>query len=192
MVFDFSQGQYQRDIARARTFGFTKDVEMMRSRGLGLGGSMDNVIVVDDSRVLNAEGLRYGDEFAKHKILDAIGDLHVLGQPLLAAYSAYRSGHALNNKLLRALLADPTCARDREFRRRIAGTAGLCRAGPGMVIFRLVFGLLLLAALLCFAMYIGTQRRVWMQRGLVVLKWTVLAGLGFFGVIALERLTPLL
>jgi UDP-3-O-[3-hydroxymyristoyl] N-acetylglucosamine deacetylase len=107
VVFDFSQGQYQRDIARARTFGFTKDVEMMRSRGLGLGGSMDNVIVVDDSRVLNAEGLRYGDEFAKHKILDAIGDLHVLGQPLLAAYSAYRSGHALNNRLLRALLADP-------------------------------------------------------------------------------------
>ena len=107
VVFDFSAGQYARDIARARTFGFTKDVEMMRARGLGLGGSMDNVIVVDDSRVLNAEGLRYGDEFAKHKILDAIGDLHVLGQPLLAAYSAYRSGHALNNKLLRALLADP-------------------------------------------------------------------------------------
>jgi UDP-3-O-[3-hydroxymyristoyl] N-acetylglucosamine deacetylase len=108
VVFDFSTGQYKRDIARARTFGFTKDVEMMRSRGLGLGGSMDNVIVVDDSRVLNAEGLRYGDEFAKHKILDAIGDLHVLGQPLLAAYSAYRSGHALNNKLLRKLLADPS------------------------------------------------------------------------------------
>ena len=107
VVFDFSEGQYKRDIARARTFGFTKDVEMMRARGLGLGGSMDNVIVVDDSRVLNAEGLRYGDEFAKHKILDAIGDLHVLGQPLLAAYSAYRSGHALNNKLLRKLLADP-------------------------------------------------------------------------------------
>jgi UDP-3-O-[3-hydroxymyristoyl] N-acetylglucosamine deacetylase len=107
VVFDFSEGQYKRDIARARTFGFTKDVEMMRSRGLGLGGSLDNVIVVDDSRVLNAEGLRYGDEFAKHKILDAIGDLHVLGRPLLAAYSAYRSGHALNNKLLRALLADP-------------------------------------------------------------------------------------
>jgi len=107
VVFDFSEGQYKRDIARARTFGFTKDVEMMRARGLGLGGSLDNVIVVDDSRVLNAEGLRYGDEFAKHKILDAIGDLHVLGRPLLAAYSAYRSGHALNNKLLRALLADP-------------------------------------------------------------------------------------
>ncbi len=108
VVFDFSQGQYKRDIARARTFGFAKDVEMMRSRGLGLGGSLDNVVVVDESRVLNAEGLRYGDEFAKHKILDAIGDLHVLGQPLLAAYSAYRSGHALNNKLLRTLLADPT------------------------------------------------------------------------------------
>ena len=106
VVFDFSEGQYQRDIARARTFGFTKDVETMRARGLGLGGSMDNVIVVDDSRVLNAEGLRYGDEFAKHKILDAIGDLHVLGQPLLAAYSAYRSGHALNNMLARALLEE--------------------------------------------------------------------------------------
>jgi UDP-3-O-[3-hydroxymyristoyl] N-acetylglucosamine deacetylase len=108
VVFDFSQGQYKRDIARARTFGFTRDIETMRSRGLGRGGSLDNVIAVDDSRVLNAEGLRYGDEFAKHKILDAIGDLHVLGQPLLAAYSAYRSGHALNNRLLRALLADPT------------------------------------------------------------------------------------
>ena len=108
VVFDFSQGQYKRDIARARTFGFARDVEMMRSRGLGLGGSLDNVVVVDESRVLNAEGLRYGDEFAKHKILDAIGDLYVLGQPLLAAYSAYRSGHALNNKLLRTLLADPT------------------------------------------------------------------------------------
>jgi UDP-3-O-[3-hydroxymyristoyl] N-acetylglucosamine deacetylase len=108
VVFDFSEGQYKRDIARARTFGFSKDVEMMRARGLGLGGSMDNVIVIDDSRVLNSDGLRYADEFAKHKILDAIGDLHVLGQPLLAGYSAFRSGHALNNKLLRKLLATPT------------------------------------------------------------------------------------
>ena len=105
--FDFGSGQYKRDIARARTFGFTKDVEMMRARGLGLGGSMDNVIVVDDSRMLNAEGLRYGDEFAKHKILDAIGDMHVLGKPLLASYTAFRGGHALNNRLLRKLLADP-------------------------------------------------------------------------------------
>jgi UDP-3-O-[3-hydroxymyristoyl] N-acetylglucosamine deacetylase len=108
VVFDFGEGQYKRDIARARTFGFSKDVEAMRSRGLGLGGSLDNVIVIDDHRVLNSDGLRYADEFAKHKILDAIGDLHVLGQPLLASYSAFRSGHALNNKLLRALLADPS------------------------------------------------------------------------------------
>ena len=104
--FDFGSGQYKRDIARARTFGFTKDVELMRSRGLGLGGSMDNVIVVDDYRVLNAEGLRYDDEFVKHKILDAIGDMHVAGKPLLAAYTAFRGGHALNNRLLRTLLAD--------------------------------------------------------------------------------------
>jgi UDP-3-O-[3-hydroxymyristoyl] N-acetylglucosamine deacetylase len=104
--FDFSTGQYKRDIARARTFGFTKDVEMMRARGLGLGGNMDNVIVVDDYRVLNSGGLRYDDEFVKHKILDAIGDLHIAGNPLLASYSAYKSGHALNNTLLRKLLAD--------------------------------------------------------------------------------------
>jgi UDP-3-O-[3-hydroxymyristoyl] N-acetylglucosamine deacetylase len=108
VVFDFATGRYKQDIARARTFGFTKDVEMMRSRGLSLGGSMDNAIVVDDYRVLNAEGLRYDDEFVKHKILDAIGDLHVCGKPLLADYTAFKSGHALNNKLLRKLLADET------------------------------------------------------------------------------------
>jgi UDP-3-O-[3-hydroxymyristoyl] N-acetylglucosamine deacetylase len=104
--FDLSSGHYSRDIARARTFGFTKDLEMMRARGLAMGGGMDNAIVVDDYRVLNAEGLRYDDEFVKHKILDAMGDLYLLGKPLLAAYSAFRSGHALNNKLIRALLAD--------------------------------------------------------------------------------------
>ena len=103
--FDFSTGQYKRDIARARTFGFTKDVEMMRSRGLGLGASMDNAIVVDEHRVLNADGLRYDDEFVKHKILDAIGDLYVAGHPLLASYTAYKSGHAMNNQLLHALMA---------------------------------------------------------------------------------------
>lgn len=106
--FDMGSGQYKQQIARARTFGFTKDVEMMRARGLGRGGSLDNVIVIDDYRVLNADGLRYGDEFVKHKILDAIGDLHIAGKPLLARYAAYKSGHALNNKLLRALLADAT------------------------------------------------------------------------------------
>jgi UDP-3-O-[3-hydroxymyristoyl] N-acetylglucosamine deacetylase len=105
--FDLGSGQYAREIARARTFGFTRDVEMMRANGLALGGGLDNAIVLDDVKVLNADGLRYQDEFVKHKILDAMGDLYIVGKPLLAAYSAYRSGHALNNQLLRALLAQP-------------------------------------------------------------------------------------
>ena len=105
--FDLSQGSYARDIARARTFGFTKDVEMMRANGLALGGGLDNAIVMDDYKVLNHDGLRYDDEFVKHKILDAMGDLYLLGKPLLAAYSAFRSGHAMNNRLLRELLAHP-------------------------------------------------------------------------------------
>ena len=104
VVFDMSSGNYARDIARARTFGFTRDVEMMRSNGLALGGGLDNAIVMDDYKVLNSDGLRYDDEFVKHKILDAIGDLYLLGKPLLAAYSAFRSGHAMNNLLLRELL----------------------------------------------------------------------------------------
>jgi UDP-3-O-[3-hydroxymyristoyl] N-acetylglucosamine deacetylase len=103
--FDLGSGSYSRDIARARTFGFTKELEYMLSKGLARGGGLDNAIVMDDSKVLNAGGLRYDDEFVKHKILDAMGDLYVIGRPLLAAYSAFRSGHALNNKLLRALLA---------------------------------------------------------------------------------------
>jgi UDP-3-O-[3-hydroxymyristoyl] N-acetylglucosamine deacetylase len=107
-TFDMGSGRYKRDIARARTFGFTKDFDAMRSRGLTLGGSMDNAIVVDDYKVLNAEGLRYDDEFARHKILDAIGDLYNAGRPMLAAYSAFKSGHALNNLLLRKLLDDPS------------------------------------------------------------------------------------
>jgi UDP-3-O-[3-hydroxymyristoyl] N-acetylglucosamine deacetylase len=105
--FDMSSGAYSRDIARARTFGFTKDVEMMRANGLALGGGLDNAIVMDDYKVLNSDGLRYNDEFVKHKILDAMGDLYLLGKPLLAAYSAFRSGHAMNNLLLRELLAHP-------------------------------------------------------------------------------------
>jgi UDP-3-O-[3-hydroxymyristoyl] N-acetylglucosamine deacetylase len=103
--FDLGRDSYSRDIARARTFGFTKEVEYMRSKGLALGGGMDNAIVVDDTKVLNAGGLRYDDEFVKHKMLDAMGDLYIIGKPLLAAYTAFRSGHALNNKLLRELLA---------------------------------------------------------------------------------------
>lgn len=105
--FDFSTGDYVRDIARARTFGFTRDVEMLRTNGLALGGGLDNAIVMDDYKVLNADGLRYGDEFVKHKILDAIGDLYIAGHPILGAYSAHRSGHAMNNQLLRALNAQP-------------------------------------------------------------------------------------
>ena len=107
--FDLGGDNYSRDIARARTFGFTRDVEMMRANGLALGGGLDNAIVMDDYKVLNVGGLRYDDEFVKHKILDAIGDLYCVGRPLLAAYSAFRSGHAMNNKLLRALLADESC-----------------------------------------------------------------------------------
>ncbi len=105
--FDMSTDSYTRDIARARTFGFTKDVEMMRANGLAMGGGLDNAIVMDDYKVLNSDGLRYDDEFVKHKILDAMGDLYLLGKPLLASYSAFRSGHAMNNVLLRALLAQP-------------------------------------------------------------------------------------
>ena len=105
--FDLGSGSYARDIARARTFGFTRDVETMRANGLALGGGLDNAIVMDDYKVLNHDGLRYDDEFVKHKILDAMGDLYLLGKPLLAAYSAFRSGHAMNNRLLRELLAHP-------------------------------------------------------------------------------------
>jgi UDP-3-O-[3-hydroxymyristoyl] N-acetylglucosamine deacetylase len=103
---DLSTEPYVSAVARARTFGFVSEVEALRAAGLALGGNFENAIVMDEYRVLNIDGLRSGDEFAKHKILDAIGDLYLLGRPLIAAYSAYRSGHALNNRLLRALLAD--------------------------------------------------------------------------------------
>lgn len=105
---DFVDQSYVRDIARARTFGFTQDVEALREQGLALGGSLDNAIVMDEYRVLNAEGLRVPDEFVRHKVLDAVGDLYLVGHPLLAAFSAHKSGHAMNNRLLRALLADAT------------------------------------------------------------------------------------
>ncbi len=130
VVFDMSGAAYKREIARARTFGFTKDVEMMRARGLGLGGSMDNVIVMDDTKVLNSDGLRYDDEFVKHKILDAIGDMMVLGRPLLGAYSAYKSGHGLNNQLLRALLAEPDAFETVTFADAARAPAGLAQLAP--------------------------------------------------------------
>jgi UDP-3-O-[3-hydroxymyristoyl] N-acetylglucosamine deacetylase len=128
--FDMGSGRYKRDIARARTFGFSKDVEAMRARGLGLGGSMDNVIVLGDTRVLNEGGLRYDDEFVKHKILDAIGDLHVAGRPMLAHYTAYKSGHALNNRLLRQLLADEDAWESVTFEDAKDAPAGFAELAP--------------------------------------------------------------
>ena len=105
--FDFSEGSYVREVARARTFGFMQEVEWLRENGLAQGGGLDNAVVLDEYRVLNGDGLRYGDEFVRHKVLDAIGDLYLLGHPLLASFTAHKSGHALNNVLARELLANP-------------------------------------------------------------------------------------
>lgn len=106
-IIDFSSTSFVKEVSRARTFGFLRDIEMLRENGLALGGSMDNAIVVDDFRVLNEDGLRYQDEFVRHKILDAIGDLYLLGHSLIGAFSGYKSGHELNNRLLKALIAQP-------------------------------------------------------------------------------------
>ncbi len=106
VVIDFAEVSFVNEISRARTFGFTQDVEAMRARGLGMGGSLDNVIVIDDFRVLNSEGLRFDDEFVKHKALDAVGDLYTLGHPMIGAFYGHKSGHALNNQLVRALMDD--------------------------------------------------------------------------------------
>ncbi|TAK40053.1 MAG: UDP-3-O-acyl-N-acetylglucosamine deacetylase [Lysobacteraceae bacterium] len=106
-VVEFSSESYIREVSRARTFGFMRDLEFMRERNLGLGGSMDNAIVLDEFRVLNDDGLRYADEFVRHKILDAVGDLYLAGHPIIGAYEARKSGHALNNKLVRELQARP-------------------------------------------------------------------------------------
>ena len=106
IAVDFSTTSYIKEVSRARTFGFMQDVETLREQGLALGGSLDNAIVVDEYRVLNTDGLRYDDEFVKHKVLDAIGDLYLLGHPLIGAFSGYKSGHSLNNRLLRRLLED--------------------------------------------------------------------------------------
>ena len=106
VTVDFAETSYLKEIARARTFGFMQDIENLREDGLALGGGLDNAVVLDEYRVLNAEGLRFADEFIRHKLLDAVGDLYLLGRPMLASFSAYKSGHALNNRLLRKLLAD--------------------------------------------------------------------------------------
>jgi len=105
---DFSTTSYVKEVSRARTFGFMHDLEFMRERNLGLGGSMDNAIVLDEFRVLNEDGLRYADEFVRHKILDAVGDLYLAGRPIIGAFEGFKSGHALNNKLVRALMAEPS------------------------------------------------------------------------------------
>ncbi|MCP5278668.1 MAG: UDP-3-O-acyl-N-acetylglucosamine deacetylase [Thiobacillus sp.] len=115
ITLDFSRDSYVREVSRARTFGFVKDVEYLRSHGLALGGTLDNAIVLDEYRVLNSDGLRYADEFVKHKVLDAVGDLYLTGHPVLATFSAYKSGHGLNNKLLRTLMSDSTAWQWQEY-----------------------------------------------------------------------------
>ncbi len=122
---DFAETSYLKEIARARTFGFVHDVEALHASGLARGGGLDNAVVLDEYRVLNAEGLRFADEFIRHKLLDAIGDVYLLGRPLLGAYSAHKSGHGLNNKLLRALLADASAWELVSFERDADAPAGI-------------------------------------------------------------------
>lgn len=107
-ILQFGTESFANDISHARTFGFLKDLQVLREKNLALGGSLQNAIVLDEASIVNPEGLRYPNEFARHKLLDAVGDLYVIGHPLLAKFSAYKSGHALNNQLIRAVLADPT------------------------------------------------------------------------------------
>ena len=133
LTVDFASTSYLKEVARARTFGFMQDVEDLRDVGLALGGGLENAVVLDEYRVLNAGGLRFADEFIRHKILDAIGDLYLLGRPLLAAFSAHKSGHALNNRLLRELMADPAAVEVVTFEHAEeapAGVAGLLRHAP--------------------------------------------------------------
>jgi UDP-3-O-[3-hydroxymyristoyl] N-acetylglucosamine deacetylase len=127
VAIDFGQTSYLKEISRARTFGFMQDVENLRENGLALGGGLDNAVVLDEYRVLNAEGLRFADEFIRHKLLDAVGDLYLLGRPLLGAFSAHKSGHALNNRLLRALLADATAYETAVFERAEDAPAAVAR-----------------------------------------------------------------
>jgi UDP-3-O-[3-hydroxymyristoyl] N-acetylglucosamine deacetylase len=124
---NFAETSYLKEIARARTFGFMHEVEDLRNSGLALGGGLDNAVVLDEYRVLNVEGLRFADEFIRHKLLDAIGDLYLLGRPLLGAFSAHKSGHALNNRLLRAVLAQPGALETVSFERAEETPAGVAR-----------------------------------------------------------------
>jgi UDP-3-O-[3-hydroxymyristoyl] N-acetylglucosamine deacetylase len=124
---DFAQTSYLKEISRARTFGFMQDVENLRENGLALGGGLDNAVVLDEYRVLNAEGLRFTDEFIRHKLLDAVGDLYLLGRPILGAFSAHKSGHALNNRLLRELLGDASAYETAIFERADQAPAAVVR-----------------------------------------------------------------
>jgi UDP-3-O-[3-hydroxymyristoyl] N-acetylglucosamine deacetylase len=124
---DFAETSYLKEIARARTFGFMHEVEELRESGLALGGGLDNAVVLDEYRVLNADGLRFTDEFIRHKLLDAIGDLYLTGKPLLGAFTAHKSGHALNNQLVRALLADKSAFEVVSFDRPEDAPAGILR-----------------------------------------------------------------
>ncbi len=128
LTVDFAETSYTKEVARARTFGFVQDVEALRDAGLALGGSLDNAVVLDEYRVLNTDGLRYADEFVKHKVLDAIGDLYLVGHPLVGAFSAHKSGHALNNQLLRATLAQPDAWELAAYERADQAPAGLAKA----------------------------------------------------------------
>lgn len=127
VTVDFADTSFIKEVSRARTFGFMHEVEYLRSNGLALGGSLDNAIVMDEFRVLNDDGLRYDDEFVKHKALDAIGDLYMLGHPLLGAFSGHKSGHALNNRLLRALLEDQTAWEYATFNKQDEAPEGFVR-----------------------------------------------------------------
>jgi len=127
VTLDFAETSYLKEIARARTFGFMQDLEDLRDNSLALGGGLDNAVVLDEYRVLNSDGLRFADEFIRHKLLDANGDLYLLGKPLLAAFTAHKSGHALNNKLLRALLADAAALQTVSFERPEEAPAGVAR-----------------------------------------------------------------
>jgi len=124
---DFAETSYLKEIARARTFGFMHEVEDLRDSGLALGGGLDNAVVLDEYRVLNSDGLRFADEFIRHKLLDAIGDLYLLGKPLLGAFTAHKSGHALNNRLVRAALADPAALEQVVFERPEEAPEGVVR-----------------------------------------------------------------
>ena len=200
VVVDFASDSYAKEVARARTFGFMQDVEAMRAAGLGLGGSLQNAVVLDEFKVLNSEGLRYDDEFVRHKVLDAIGDLYLLGNPLIGQYTAYKSGHALNNKLCRALLARADAWRDRDVHRREDRARGIPRldaatrliaagaaAAPVLIVRLLLFlsiGTIVVAGLF----YLFNRDRRYLRFIVQVAKFTIFILVGVMLFFLLERL----